>query len=124
MPNACDRAIVCRDGFCYAEGVETLPSNPEAPPTFPQQIPPQIPPQPEALAVAGFVLGLISLVLFCQPMFSVPLAIAGIVCASLSKSAAPMKRHGLVLSISGLVCGIVYFGILIAFFALTHQMRP
>jgi len=69
------------------------------------------PPESNGLAVASFVLGLISTVSICICYISIPLAITGLILGIVAKKRSEgngMRTAGIVLSILGIVISLAY----------------
>jgi hypothetical protein len=74
----------------------------------------------DGLAIASFVLGILSVVtcIAGQPCINLPLAIAGLVCGLMSKTRGSLRSWGIGLSIAGLALVLVLFFVGAAIFAL------
>ncbi len=71
---------------------------------------PEQPKKSNGLAIAGMVLGIISIIgACCSPIVGVALAIGGLVCSIMSKKQGPsgMATAGLVCSIIGIVIAVI-----------------
>lgn len=89
-----------------------MTETPQAPtPMYPTT--PAAPPQGNGLAIAGMVLGIVSLALFCVYWLAIPCAIVGLILSiiGLKKSKVVGKGHGMALA--GVITSIVALGLAI-----------
>jgi Domain of unknown function (DUF4190) len=89
----------------YPPPAEQDPYQP-LPPYTPQYLPPQPAQGPNGLAIASMVTGIVSLVLFCCTVLSVPTGITGVVLGvvslnQISRSGQPNKG----MAVAGIACG-------------------
>ena len=64
-----------------------------------------------ALGVAGFTLGIVSLVLFSNPFYGILAAIIGLILSIVQQKKNPTRlgRWGIILNIIGIILGILFF---------------
>lgn len=78
------------------------------------------PPESNGLAIASFVLGLISTVSICICYISIPLGITGLILGIVAKKRSEgngMRTAGIVLSILGIVISIAYIFLIVIIIA-------
>lgn len=63
--------------------------------------PPVIKPGPDGLAVASFVLGILSCVACCSPLFGITFGVIGLVLGLISKSRGGLRKAGVIMCIVG-----------------------
>lgn len=63
---------------------------------------------PDGLAIASLVCGILSLATFCMWCLSLPLGIAGLTCAYVSRDRSALRTAGMVCSIIGTVLGLLF----------------
>ena len=68
----------------------------------------------KGFAVAGMVLGIVSLVVFCFPYLSIPCAILGIIFGAVGRGRAAQAGGG-GMAMAGIVCGVITI-VLVALF--------
>ena len=104
-----DQAIAC---FQCGQTLQaaTPPANPYGmPPTLPYGAPYQQPGAGSGKAVASLVLGIVSLLAWCLPLFGLPVSIIGLVLGvkATKSSSRGMAIAGIVLSIIGLLFSLI-----------------
>lgn len=87
-------------------GPPTLPVGRTAPPVVAGPLPTLK--GPDGLAIASLVCGILSLATFCMWCVSLPLGIAGLTCAYVSRDRSALRTAGMVCSIIGTVLGLLF----------------
>lgn len=73
---------------------------PLAPPTQPTA-PPVLKQGPDGLAVASFVLGILSCIACCSPLFGITFGVIGLILGLISKTRGGLRKAGVIMCIVG-----------------------
>lgn len=100
------------------------PSSPPPPPTVPVGAAQPAPAGPSGLAIASLVCGITSVCLFCLSCVSLPVGIAGLVCALVDKSRSSIRTAGLICSSIGIAISLVTLVISVVVQLANPGVRP
>ncbi len=102
--------------FCVNCGCDMSAQMPNAAPVYQQPVQPIVP--GKGMGIAGMVLGIVSLVLFCIWYISMPCGIVGLIlsCLSYSKAKKANMKNGM--AVAGIVCSAIALGIAVLFLVL------